>query len=138
VSADVTTKICGRCANELPATSEHFSTRDGALSDVCQSCHMRERKHAWYVKNAERVKAVSKAWRERKPERTKELIRLWKEKYPDKVREHTQNALKVRSQRKAELEAEVGRLRSRVSELQMEVSELRGRIAELNERGHNC
>ena len=90
---DITTKVCSRCGEEKPLTSEYFHkykpSKDG-LRAACKECRKLETKE-YYENNKEQVLEKNKKWVESNKERVKKNKRDWaKKKYwenPEKQRE---------------------------------------------------
>jgi hypothetical protein len=101
-------KICKRCEQTLPATSEYFckdkSRKDGLCSN-CKKCNTakvrewreanpekaHENRRAYYDANRETALERSRAWAEANPERTRERKREWQQNNAERARE-TQRA----------------------------------------------
>ena len=109
---EIKTKVCTKCGEEKPETTEYFhrhkSCRAG-LSTICKECKnkavirwraenpekvrekAREAVRRWRAKNPE--KAMEKAreadrrWKSKNPEKVRETYRRWKSENPEKVRE---------------------------------------------------
>lgn len=80
------TKICRRCGQELPATSEffnkHSATKD-RFQTYCRSCQ-REIRKQWEIDNPDRRRANIDRWN--KSSKHHETVKAWKKKHPELTR----------------------------------------------------
>lgn len=72
----VPVKICSKCGEVKPATTEHFYMRDGHLSTRCHECRSAYNKE-YRSANREHLKAMEKAWRGANHERLAALQKTW-------------------------------------------------------------
>lgn len=94
---EIKTKVCTKCGEEKPETTEYFhrnkSCRAG-LSSICKECRNKAVRR-WRSENTEKerekAREAVKRWRAKNPEKAREKARendrRWKAKNPEKVRE---------------------------------------------------
>lgn len=79
--SDSTTKVCTKCGNEKPATTEYFHAMRGRLRTVCKDC-----RRLYYAANREHIleqKRLARLGKER--ERILARDRAWKKAHPENV-----------------------------------------------------
>jgi hypothetical protein len=99
-------KICKRCEQTLPATSEYFckdkSRKDGLCSN-CKKCNTakvrewreanpekaHENRRAYYDANRERTRERKREWQQNNAERARETQRAWAQENLELVRERS-------------------------------------------------
>lgn len=113
------TKRCTKCGEEKPATSEYFArnkNKPDGLKSECKACY-----RAYYVANAERIKARSRAYGVANSARVVERVRVWNAKNPERRTEHhrrwyVKNRERVREYGKARWKAYYAANRERMKE----------------------
>ncbi len=84
-----TTKICSKCIQEKPLTTEFFNTQLRGLygfKSYCKSCQSVQYK-IWQEANKERLQAKSKAAYAADPQKNKDANTAWRKANPEKRRE---------------------------------------------------
>lgn len=82
------TKICSKCKEEKPATSECFGRRKASkdgLAPHCKACESARAK-AWYKENKEKHRATCDAWRKANLDKAAATSRKWSKANPEKVK----------------------------------------------------
>ena len=104
------TKVCTKCGEEKPATSEFFGRRGAhlRLRAQCKVCRNAYKKRH-YEKNREKYNALSKRWREENPEYVVEYRKRYREENPEKLFERNkryreQNPEKIAKNKKRHYE----------------------------------
>lgn len=98
------TKICSKCGEEKPATTEYFGKRrdskDG-LRGQCKDCRreynqghfkqhseeIKEYQKQYYKENKEEIKERQKQWRQENKKYIKEYIKQWSQENKEKIKE---------------------------------------------------
>ena len=98
------TRVCTKCGEEKPETTEYFhrakNRRDG-LYTICKECKekavrkwqaenyekVKERNRRYYAKNPEKVKEMVKRYKAENPEKVRKAVKRWCAENPEKVRE---------------------------------------------------
>lgn len=80
------TKICSKCGEQLPVTTEFFYTSRGRLNGHCKKCH-RKICAAWESRNREKRNADARAWTAKNIGKERERWRKQREADPQKRRD---------------------------------------------------
>ena len=83
------TRICTKCGEEKPETTEYFYKNKhcrGGLNTTCKVC-CRKRVRKWHAENPEKSSENARRWKAENPEKERERLRRWKAENPEKVRE---------------------------------------------------
>ena len=98
------TRVCTKCGEEKPETTEYFYRHKGCrggINTTCKVCcikykrkweaetreKVREHVRRWKAKNPEKVREGNRRWRYETPEKAKEADKRWKAENREKVRE---------------------------------------------------
>lgn len=117
----MTSKVCSKCKQEFPLTSEFFykssKSKDG-FQFACKLCHsklckdyrsknkdkIREKNNEWARKNPEKARAIRirslRKWASNHPERKKELDKKWRDANPEKHRENARKWQRLNPQKR--------------------------------------
>lgn len=91
VSVVAATRVCGKCRQELPATTEFFSPRHDrpvGLNAWCKACHA-VYAHASYVANLEARREQNRQYRLEHREERAAAARAWREANREHVEEYS-------------------------------------------------
>ena len=98
------TRICSKCGEEKPETTEYFyknKASRGGLNTICKECKNKagrrwrsenpekvsEKNRRWYAVNPEKVREKNRRWHAENHEKSIEKARIWKAENPEKVME---------------------------------------------------
>ena len=112
------TRICTKCGEEKPETTEYFHRAKncrGGLCTICKECRnkavrrwraenperVRETVRRWQAENPEKARGIRKRWEAENPEKAREARKRWESENPEKAREavrrwYAENPEKVR------------------------------------------
>jgi len=93
------TKLCIKCVEEKPTTTEYFGRLSDGLNSVCKLCkhaylksyHQKNRekikatRKAYYEANKDRINAKNKAHRKENPEHFRAIEKAWRDANKEKV-----------------------------------------------------
>ncbi len=106
------TRICSKCGEEKPETTEYFyrdkSCRAG-LTTICKECK-RKAVRRWEAENPVKKREAEKRWKAENPEKQRKAVRRWQSENPEKVREfrkrwEANNPEKIRESKKRYVDA---------------------------------
>ena len=83
------TRVCTRCGEEKPETTEYFSRHKrcrGGLNAMCKSC-TKEKSRRWHAENPEKARGAVRRWKAENPEKQREISRRWRAENPERSRE---------------------------------------------------
>jgi hypothetical protein len=101
------TRVCTKCGEEKPETTEYFyrnKASRGGLNTTCKACHNKN-VEKWKAENPEKVRETIKRWQYENREKVRETVRRWQTENPEKNREksrrwYAKNAEKVKETKK--------------------------------------
>lgn len=99
------TKICTKCGEEKPATTEYFYRRTRSADELCACCKrcraddqrdyvaknkaaVIERRRSWYSKNKKRVALASSKWKKANPEKARASVAKWNKRNPQWAKQY--------------------------------------------------
>lgn len=86
---EIKTKVCTRCGEEKPETTEYFHRNKNnrvGLYTICKECICKASR-IWKAKNPEKARERVRRWQAENPEKVRGRVKRWKAENPEKVRE---------------------------------------------------